>query len=116
MGMVRMVMSTRSLRWSLGSQSSRLLAGSLPGADPRVPIEHNVPSARFSTLCALASWHDETRQVACSCVTLVSFAGERGDEWKEVPAVKSGLFDNGFEVSGLHNHLNQMSPHVMYMH
>src|SRR5260221_6109973 len=35
---------------------------------------------------------------------------------EEVPAVMSGLFDNGFEVSGLHNHLNQMSPHVMYMH
>src|SRR5260370_34700087 len=35
---------------------------------------------------------------------------------EEVPAVMSGLFDNGFEVSGLHNHLNKMSPHVMYMH
>src|SRR6266851_4930203 len=35
---------------------------------------------------------------------------------EEVPAVMSGLFDNGFEVAGLHNHLNQMSPHVMYMH
>src|SRR5438105_11744533 len=35
---------------------------------------------------------------------------------EEVPAVMSALFDNGFEVSGLHNHLNQISPHVMYMH
>src|SRR5260370_38456255 len=35
---------------------------------------------------------------------------------EEVPAVMSGLFDNGFEVSGLHNHLNQMSPHAMFMH
>jgi hypothetical protein len=34
----------------------------------------------------------------------------------EVNPVMSGLFDNGFEVSGLHNHLNQISPHVMYMH
>jgi len=35
---------------------------------------------------------------------------------EEVPAVMSALFDNGFEVAGLHNHLNQISPHVMYMH
>src|SRR6266436_4393794 len=35
---------------------------------------------------------------------------------EEVNPVMSGLFDNGFEISGLHNHLNQMSPHVMYMH
>src|SRR5258708_27396197 len=35
---------------------------------------------------------------------------------EEVNPVMSGLFDNGFEISGLHNHLNNMSPHVMYMH
>jgi hypothetical protein len=35
---------------------------------------------------------------------------------EEVNPVMSALFDNGFEVSGLHNHLNQISPHVMYMH
>jgi hypothetical protein len=35
---------------------------------------------------------------------------------EEVNPVMSGLFDNGFEISGVHNHLNQMSPHVMYMH
>jgi len=35
---------------------------------------------------------------------------------EEVNPVMSGLFDNGFEVGGLHNHLNNMSPHVMYMH
>ena len=34
----------------------------------------------------------------------------------EVPAVMSGLFANGLEVTALHNHLNEMSPHVMYMH
>src|SRR5690348_5056556 len=26
-----------------------------------------------------------------------------------------GLFDQGFEISALHNHLPNMSPHVMYM-
>src|SRR5437870_9967429 len=35
---------------------------------------------------------------------------------EEVNPVMSGLFDNGVEISGLHNHLNNMSPHVMYMH
>jgi hypothetical protein len=35
---------------------------------------------------------------------------------EEINAVMSGLFDNGFDVSALHNHLNEVSPHVMYMH
>jgi hypothetical protein len=35
---------------------------------------------------------------------------------EEVPAVMSGLFDNGLQVTALHNHLNQVTPHVMYMH
>jgi len=34
----------------------------------------------------------------------------------EVPAVMSGLFGSGLEVTAVHNHLNEMSPHVMYMH
>lgn len=35
---------------------------------------------------------------------------------QEIPAVMSGLFANGVEVTAVHNHLNEMSPHVMYMH
>jgi uncharacterized protein DUF1259 len=35
---------------------------------------------------------------------------------QEVPAVMSGLFSNGLEITALHNHLNEMAPHVMYMH
>src|SRR5262249_20105768 len=35
---------------------------------------------------------------------------------EEVPAVMAGLFAKGFSVTALHNHLNEMSPHVMYMH
>jgi hypothetical protein len=35
---------------------------------------------------------------------------------QEVPAVMSGLFTGGFQVTALHNHVNEMSPHVMYMH
>ena len=34
----------------------------------------------------------------------------------EIPAVMSGLLGNGLEVTAVHNHLNEMSPHVMYMH
>lgn len=35
---------------------------------------------------------------------------------QEIPAVMSGLFANGLEVTAIHNHLNEMSPHVMYVH
>jgi len=35
---------------------------------------------------------------------------------EEVNPVISGLFAAGFSISGLHNHLNEMSPHVMYTH
>jgi hypothetical protein len=35
---------------------------------------------------------------------------------EEVPAVMSGLFEGGLQVTALHNHLNQVVPHVMYMH
>jgi hypothetical protein len=35
---------------------------------------------------------------------------------QEVPPVMSGLFGGGLEVTAVHNHLKEMSPHVMYMH
>jgi len=35
---------------------------------------------------------------------------------QEIPAVMSGLFAGGLEVTAVHNHLNEMSPHTMYMH
>lgn len=35
---------------------------------------------------------------------------------QEVPAVMSGLFAGGLEVTAVHNHLNEILPHVMYMH
>ena len=35
---------------------------------------------------------------------------------QEVPAVMAGLVRGGLEVTAVHNHLNEMSPHVMYMH
>lgn len=35
---------------------------------------------------------------------------------EEVPAVMSSLMQNGITVTAVHNHLNQISPHVLYMH
>lgn len=35
---------------------------------------------------------------------------------EEVPKVMSGLLERGLSITALHNHLNEMSPHVMYMH
>src|SRR5216683_4742376 len=35
---------------------------------------------------------------------------------QEVPAVMAGLFRGGLQVTAVHNHLNDISPHVMYMH
>jgi hypothetical protein len=35
---------------------------------------------------------------------------------QEVPAVMSGLLSGGLAVTAVHNHLNEVSPHVMYMH
>jgi hypothetical protein len=35
---------------------------------------------------------------------------------EEINPVMTGLFANGFDVTAIHNHLNQVSPHVMYMH
>jgi Domain of Unknown Function (DUF1259) len=35
---------------------------------------------------------------------------------QEVPAVMSGLLGGGLEVTAVHNHLNEIAPHVMYMH
>jgi hypothetical protein len=35
---------------------------------------------------------------------------------EEVQGVMAGLFSTGLAVTAVHNHLNEMSPHVMYMH
>src|SRR5262249_33103215 len=35
---------------------------------------------------------------------------------QEVPAVMSGLLAGGIDITGVHNHLNEISPHVMYVH
>ncbi len=35
---------------------------------------------------------------------------------EEVQGVMAGLLSKGIAVTALHNHLNEMTPHVMYMH
>jgi hypothetical protein len=35
---------------------------------------------------------------------------------QEVPGVMSGLFSAGLDVTAVHNHVNEASPHVLYMH
>jgi hypothetical protein len=35
---------------------------------------------------------------------------------EEVPAVMSSLTQSGITVTAVHNHLNQVTPHVLYMH
>jgi hypothetical protein len=35
---------------------------------------------------------------------------------QEVPDVMSGLFSGGLDVTAVHNHVNEISPHVLYMH
>src|SRR5262249_22735811 len=35
---------------------------------------------------------------------------------QEVPAVMSALLGGGLEVTAVHNHVNDVSPHVLYMH
>lgn len=34
----------------------------------------------------------------------------------ELNGAMSGLFAGGLEITGIHNHLNEIEPHVMYMH
>jgi len=35
---------------------------------------------------------------------------------QEIPAVMSGLFSGGLEVTAVHNHVNDVAPHILYMH
>src|SRR5919204_523592 len=35
---------------------------------------------------------------------------------EEVNAVMSGLFEGGLAISALHNHVNEVTSHVMYLH
>jgi hypothetical protein len=79
----------------------------MPRTDLRVTVE-GVPIQAGFALGSYAAFKqfDDGAMVMGDLVLL--------DE--EVNGVMSGLFDNGFDVSALHNHVNNVSPHVMYMH
>jgi Domain of Unknown Function (DUF1259) len=79
----------------------------IPRTDLKVTVEDVPVQAGFAlgSYAAFKQYHDGT-MVMGDLVLL--------DE--EVNGVMSGLFEHGFQVTALHNHLNNMSPHVMYMH
>src|ERR687885_794857 len=80
----------------------------MPRSDLKVTVEDVPVQAGFAlgSYAAFKTMDDGTTMVMGDLVLL--------DE--EVPGVMQGLFDNGLQVTALHNHLNQVSPHVMYMH
>ncbi len=79
----------------------------MPRSDLRVTVE-DVPVQAGFALGSYAAFkqYDDGTMVMGDLVLLD----------QEVNGVMSGLFDNGFAVTAVHNHLNNMSPHVMYMH
>ena len=79
----------------------------MPRTDLKVTVE-NVPVQAGFALGSYAAFkqYDDGTMVMGDLVLLD----------QEVNRVMSGLFDRGFQVTALHNHLNNMSPHVMYMH
>jgi Domain of Unknown Function (DUF1259) len=80
----------------------------LPRSDLKVTVAGVPVQAGFAlgSYAAFKPMDDGTAMVMGDLVLL--------DE--EVPGVMAGLFANGLQVTALHNHLNQVSPHVMYLH
>jgi hypothetical protein len=94
-------------------KSGTLMAGNvyrvgLPRTDLAVTVEGTPVKAGFAlgSYAAFTPLDDGSVMVMGDLVLL--------DE--EVPTVMSGLFSGGLEVMALHNHLNQVTPHVMYLH
>ncbi len=79
----------------------------MPRTDLKVTVE-DVPVQAGFALVSYAAFkqYDDGTMVMGDLVLLD----------QEVNGVLSGLFDHGFRVTALHNHLNNMSPHVLYMH
>jgi hypothetical protein len=102
--------------WSAVEQalgrSGQMMAGDvfrigMPRTDLKVTVE-NVPVQAGFALGSYAAFkqYDDGAMVMGDLVLLD----------QEVNGVMSGLFDHGFQVTAVHNHLNNMSPHVLYMH
>jgi Domain of Unknown Function (DUF1259) len=80
----------------------------MPRSDLKVTVEGVPVQAGFAlgSYAAFKSMDDGSAMVMGDLVLL--------DE--EVPGVMAGLHGNGLMVTAVHNHLNQLSPHVLYMH
>ncbi len=96
---------------ALGKQGQLQAGGVFRVAIPRTDLKVTVQGVDVKAVFALGSYAafkkiGEGAMVMGDLVLLD----------QEVSAVMSGLFKNGLVVTALHNHLNEMSPHVMYMH
>lgn len=78
---------------------------------PRTDLSVNVKGVPVKAGFALGSYA-AFRQVGDQAMVM----GDLVPLDQEVPGVMSGLFSGGLEVTAVHNHLNEISPHVMYMH
>jgi hypothetical protein len=109
--------AAQAIDWSAVEQvlgkSGTMMAGGvfrigMPRSDLKVTVEGVPVQAGFAlgSYAAFKPMDDGSAMVMGDLVLL--------DE--EVPGVMAGLFGNGLMVTAVHNHLNQVSPHVLYMH
>ena len=79
----------------------------MPRSDLKVTVDGVAPKAGF----ALGSWADFSSMGSHSDVM-----GDLVLTESEIGPVMQKLIDSGIEITALHNHLLNESPHVMYMH
>jgi hypothetical protein len=84
-------------------------------AFPRDDLDVRVASVRLEPSFALGSYA-AFMQMGPGTNTDVMMMGDLALRDEEVPGVMARLFEHGIDVTALHNHLNEMSSHVMYMH
>jgi hypothetical protein len=79
----------------------------MPRTDLKVTVD-NVPVQAAFALGSYAAFkqYDDGTMVMGDLVLLDP----------EVSPVMEAMFNDGFQISALHNHVNNVSPHVMYMH
>ncbi|MBI4491213.1 MAG: DUF1259 domain-containing protein [Chloroflexi bacterium] len=78
---------------------------------PRTDLDVSVGSVKLKPAFALGSYA-AFKQVGSDALVM----GDLVLLDEEVNPVLSGLFQGGFDVDALHNHLNGLSRHVMYVH
>jgi hypothetical protein len=101
----------RSVEEALGKAGQVQAGGVFRVAMPRTDLKVTVQGVDVNAGFALGSYA-AFKKVGKSAMVM----GDLVLLDQEVNAVMTGLFRNGLVVTALHNHLNEMSPHVMYMH